>query len=79
MAVWAIAWAGSKPFASLIDGTLGSLIGLQWTGLILAAPALIPFLVIVLEPKIGSLEPRIGFWAAKWRTGHSPLLAGTDR
>jgi hypothetical protein len=52
MAVWAIAWAGSKPFASLIDGALGSWIGPQWTGLILAAPALIPFLVILLAPRV---------------------------
>jgi MFS family permease len=52
MAVWAIAWAGSKPFASLLDGTLGSLIGPQWTGLILATPALIPILMIVLLPKL---------------------------
>jgi hypothetical protein len=62
MAVWAIAWAGSKPFAALIEGTLGGLIGLQWTGLILAAPALIPFLVIMLEPLIR-------LWAAKWHAG----------
>jgi MFS family permease len=62
MAVWAIAWAGSKPFASLLDGWLGSSIGPQWTGLILAAPALIPFLVITLEPKVG-------FWAEKWCGG----------
>jgi MFS family permease len=68
MAVWAIAWAGSKPFASLLDGTLGSLIGLRWTGLILAAPAVIPFLVIVVEP-------RVGYWTAKWRD----LLAITAR
>jgi MFS family permease len=51
MAVWALAWAGSKPFASLIDGALGSWIGPQWTGVILAIPALIPFLVIMLEPR----------------------------
>lgn len=56
MAVWAIAWAGSKPFASLIDGALGTQIGPQWTGLILAVPALIPFLVIMVEP-------RLGFWS----------------
>ena len=54
MAVWAIAWAGSKPFASLIDGTLGGWIGPQWTGLILAAPALIPILVLLLVPKASS-------------------------
>jgi predicted MFS family arabinose efflux permease len=58
MAVWAIAWAGSKPFASLIDGTLGSSIGPQWTGFVLAAPAFIPITVIVLLPKIG-------FWLAR--------------
>jgi MFS family permease len=52
MAVWAIAWAGSKPFASLIDGTFGSLIGPQWTGLILATPALVPITVIILLPKV---------------------------
>jgi MFS family permease len=60
MAVWAIAWAGSKPFASLIDGALGNSIGLGWTGLVLAAPALIPFLVIMLEP-------RFGFWSKNLR------------
>ena len=51
MAVWAIAWAGSKPFASLIDGLLGSWIGPQWTGLILATPAFFPIVVIVLAPE----------------------------
>lgn len=52
MAVWAIAWAGSKPLASLADGELGSWIGPQWTGLILAMPAIPPILVIVLLPKL---------------------------
>jgi MFS family permease len=52
MAVWAIAWAGSKPLASLLDGLLGSWIGPQWTGLILAAPALIPIMVIMLLPRL---------------------------
>lgn len=52
MAVWAIAWAGSKPFASLVDGLLGSWIGPQWTGLILATPALLPIMVIMLLPRL---------------------------
>jgi MFS family permease len=52
MAVWAIAWAGSKPFASLVDGALGDWIGPQWTGLILATPALVPIMVIVLLPRV---------------------------
>jgi predicted MFS family arabinose efflux permease len=62
MAIWAMAWAGSKPLASLIDGVLGSWIGPQWTGLVLATPALLPFMVMMLEP-------RIGFWAANVRYG----------
>jgi predicted MFS family arabinose efflux permease len=63
MAVWAIAWAGSKPFASLLDGTLGSWIGPQWTGLILATPALIPITVLVVAPRIGSwpASPRASY------------------
>jgi hypothetical protein len=53
MAVWAIAWAGSKPIASLADGLLGTHLGLAWTGLILAVPALIPGMVMVFMPGFG--------------------------
>ncbi len=67
MAVWAIAWAGSKPFASLFDGLLGNSIGPHWTGLILATPALIPITVMVLMPKVG-------YWVARSR---NCLPAGT--
>lgn len=74
MAVWAIAWAGSKPFASLVDGALGSCIGPQWTGVILAAPALIPVAVIVLLPRVSS-------WLARspGNSTRTPVtVAGTD-
>jgi MFS family permease len=54
MAVWAIAWAGSKPIASLADGLLGSHFGLAWTGLALAIPALIPGVVMVFMPGFGT-------------------------
>ena len=47
MAVWAIAWAGSKPLASLSDGLLADWLGLKWDGVLLALPALIPFLVLI--------------------------------
>jgi MFS family permease len=40
MALWAIAWAGSKPLASLTDGWLATTVGIRWTGVVLAAPAL---------------------------------------
>ncbi len=59
MAVWAIAWAGSKPFASLADGLLGSWIGPQWTGMILTAPALVPVAIIVLFPRVGLLLTKV--------------------
>jgi MFS family permease len=48
MAVWAIAWAGSKPLASFADGWLGSHIGVVGTGLILASPALILIGVLIV-------------------------------
>jgi MFS family permease len=54
MAAWAIAWAGSKPFASLADGLLAGLVGVKLTGLILAVPALIPIVVLLLMPGLGN-------------------------
>jgi MFS family permease len=45
MALWAIAWAGSKPLASLTDGWLASHFGVFHTGIALAAPAIVIALV----------------------------------
>ena len=53
MAIGAIAWAGSKPLASLADGLLAGGVGLRWTGIILAIPALIPIAVLLLMPALG--------------------------
>jgi MFS family permease len=53
MAVWAIAWAGSKPLASLVDGLLPGAIGIKTTGALMAVPALIPILVLVFLPDVG--------------------------
>ena len=55
MAVWAIAWAGSKPLASLTDGLLAGWIGVRWTGAALALPALIPIAVMIFAPNLGHL------------------------
>jgi predicted MFS family arabinose efflux permease len=41
MALWAIAWAGSKPFASLLDGGLASSLGVHVAGFVLAGPAVV--------------------------------------
>ncbi len=40
-ALWAIAWAGTKPFASLLDGWLASHIGIVATSIALTSPAII--------------------------------------
>ena len=61
MAAWAVAWAGSKPIASLIDGGLACLIGVRMTGILLAAPALLPALILILLPQIDNLA-----CAARW-------------
>jgi hypothetical protein len=46
MALWAVAWAGTKPIASITDGWLASTVGVHWAAVVLAAPA---FGIAVLE------------------------------
>jgi hypothetical protein len=46
MALWGVAWAGSKPIASFLDGWLASNFGVRWAGLLLTAPAIV---IAVLE------------------------------
>ncbi len=48
MAAWAVAWAGSKPIASLVDGSLAGVIGVRATGMLLALPALLPAVALIL-------------------------------
>jgi MFS family permease len=72
MAVWAIAWAGSKPIASLLDGLLASWIGVHWTGLVLALPALVPITVVIFAPRLGRR-----LLASGSHTVPEPTLAGS--
>jgi MFS family permease len=51
MAVWAIAWAGSKPLASVTDGLLAGWIGVMPTGIILAIPAFIPLVALAVRAR----------------------------
>ncbi|HEY2579082.1 MAG TPA: MFS transporter [Streptosporangiaceae bacterium] len=53
MAVWAVAWAGSKPLASLLDGWLASNFGIRLAGILLALPALLPGLIICCSDWMG--------------------------
>jgi predicted MFS family arabinose efflux permease len=59
MAVWAIAWAGSKPLASLTDGLLAGLIGVRPTGILLALPAFMPIAVLVVRAWMPKPRPTI--------------------
>jgi hypothetical protein len=71
MAVWAIAWAGSKPLASLTDGLLAGTVGLRWTGFLLTLPALMPITVLaalmisVFAARAWKPQPRL--WMAPRR------------
>lgn len=50
MAAWAVAWAGSKPIASLADGLIARFAGVHAAGMLLALPALVPAaLILILE------------------------------
>lgn len=49
-ALWAIAWAGTKPFASLLDGLLASHIGIVPTSATLAGPAIFIALCELMLP-----------------------------
>jgi MFS family permease len=52
-ALWAIAWAGSKPFASLLDGLLATHIGIISTSIALTAPAIaVALCELVLPPRV---------------------------
>lgn len=62
-ALWAIAWAGTKPFASLLDGWLASHLGLMRASIILASPALAIALCELLLPS--SIRNFIKFGAAR--------------
>jgi MFS family permease len=52
-ALWAIAWAGTKPFASLLDGWLASHIGVFAASEILVLPAILIALLELALPQRG--------------------------
>ena len=48
MGLWTVAWAGSKPIPSIIDGALPSIVNVRIAGLLMAVPALIPIAILIL-------------------------------
>lgn len=74
MALWAIAWAGSKPLASLADGWLASHVGVFHAGIVLAAPAIIiALLELFLWP---GGRKRLKIWISERNATH--LAAHSD-
>lgn len=61
MAVWAIAWAGSKPLASLSDGYLATTLGVRTAGILLALPVIVPLVGLLLwsgrQPALRASRP----------------------
>lgn len=83
MAVWAIAWAGSKPVASLADGWLAGTVGLRRTGFILALPALIPVTVLIVLMisvlVVRAWKPRPHLWPAHIPVKFKPVRNWYER
>ena len=77
MALWAIAWAGTKPIASFADGLLSSHLPLWQAAAILAAPALILGLgELLLFKKFRLSIKKFGnSRVANWFSPPSPLAA----
>jgi MFS family permease len=77
MALWAIAWAGSKPLASLADGWLAGHLGVLQAGLLLAVPALAVATLEICLPR--ALKDRVKCFARTHLTApgisHMPQLS----
>lgn len=72
MALWAVAWAGTKPIASLADGLLASHLGIQWAAFLLGLPALsIAIPELCLKPAWKEwLKPRMSLWSPGQQQAH---------
>ena len=73
-ALWAIAWAGTKPFASFLDGWLAAHIGILSTSIALTAPAITIALCEITLP--ACLKRRINDWA-NWIISHIVTDSGS--
>jgi MFS family permease len=60
MAVFAIAWTGSKPLASLLDGLAAGRFGVRTTGILFAIPAFVPLACFLIKLYVVPLWARFG-------------------
>jgi hypothetical protein len=72
MALWAVAFLGLRPFASLLDGTLASLFGVRVAGVVLAVPALVAALALLAAPRLAHRGPA-------WMAGAAGVAGRRDR
>jgi predicted MFS family arabinose efflux permease len=63
MALWAIAWAGTKPLASVADGWLASALGVWSAGLLAVTPAIVLGLCEICLPP--NSKHKIMLWAGR--------------
>jgi MFS family permease len=69
MGLWAVAWAGSKPVASLADGLLANHVGVRWTAMILALPA-IGIALLEMYPKNRYYKSLLKSYIARYNLDH---------
>jgi MFS family permease len=77
MALWAVAWAGTKPIASLLDGWLATVLSVRLAGIILIMPALVlAMLELYLPPGVKErLKKRTG---QPWDQNHLIRMPSPD-
>lgn len=51
MALWGVAWLGTRPFASIIDGFIADHVGPQRAAIIMALPVFVAGCVVLLAPR----------------------------
>ena len=67
MALWGVAWAGTKPIASLLDGALASQFGVAAAAMVLIMPALTIGMTEILlsSEQKRRLKHRMAMWNSK--------------
>jgi MFS family permease len=73
MALWAVAWAGTKPIASLLDGALANQFGSQAAAAVLAFPALAIGMTEICLSK--TQKDRLKARMSRWNGTASPQTA----
>ncbi|MEZ4595526.1 MAG: MFS transporter [Chloroflexota bacterium] len=52
MALWGVAWLGVRPFASVIDGAIADVVGVQRASMLMALPVLLAGIAVLVAPRL---------------------------